>query len=270
MLEKILISSPQNNDCFSVSLAGITYPTPDYLIIRPKSLMCVIEYIVSGEGTVFCDDNEYHVKKGDAYILPIGKNHRYFSSADNPWEKKWINIAGTLSQALLQAYGISEIIHFPSCNIEYLFDEFFNFCENNNDIDEINNYAAIVFHRMIQFISANTAHIENETAAKIKNYINSSIYEKLSVNAIAYNSGLSVSQLGRIFKSEYGTTVYSYILDRKTETAENLLRNTALPIKEIAYMLNFTDEHYFSNIFKAKKNITPGECRKRYNKTQND
>lgn len=262
-MEKIIISLPKNNNCFSVSLAGITYPTPDYLIIRPKSSLCVIEYIVSGKGTVFCDDNEYCVKKGDVYILPQSKKHRYFSSADDPWEKKWINITGTLSSALLQAYGISEIIHFPSCNIENLFDEFFDFCEKNTDIDKINNFAAIIFHRMVQFISSNTVHIENETASKIKNFINSNIYEKLSVKELAYNNGISVSQLGRIFKAEYGTTVYSYILDRKIETAENLLRNTALSVKEISYLLHFTDEHYFSNIFKAKKNITPGECRKR-------
>ena len=73
---------------------------------------------------------------------------------------------------------------------------------------------------------------------------------------------MSVSQLGRIFKAEYGMTVYAYILKRKIETAENLLRNTSLSVKEIADTLSFTDEHYFSNIFKKKTCMTPCEYRR--------
>ena len=32
--------------------------------------------------------------------------------------------------------------------------------------------------------------------------------------------------------------------------------------KEIAETLGFTDEHYFNNIFKKKRGITPGKARK--------
>ena len=38
--------------------------------------------------------------------------------------------------------------------------------------------------------------------------------------------------------------------------------NTNLSVKQIAYELSFTDEYYFSNIFKQKVGISPGKYRK--------
>ena len=114
----------------------------------------------------------------------------------------------------------------------------------------------------MQQLSADTSNTVPSAAAEIKNYIDGNIYEKLTAGSVADNAGFSVSQLGRIFKAEYGETVYSYILKQKIKTAENLLINTGLSVKEISDMLKFTDEHYFCNIFKKKLGVTPGKLRK--------
>ena len=60
-----------------------------------------------------------------------------------------------------------------------------------------------------------------------------------------------------MFKRAYGITPYDYILTRKIETAKLLLKNSSLSVKEIAYRLNFADEHYFSNIFLQKTGVRP-------------
>ena len=69
-------------------------------------------------------------------------------------------------------------------------------------------------------------------------------------------------KLDYISQSEYGETVYSYILEQKIRTAENLLKNSGLSVKEISDMLKFTDEHYFCNIFKKKRGVTPARYRR--------
>lgn len=270
-MEKILfLSAPTDIKAaaFEVILAGITYPDPDYRIFRKCSELYVVEYITSGEGTVILGGREYHPKKGDAYILPQGAEHRYFSSPNNPWEKKWMNIQGELCQSLISAYGIEDTVYFPDSSVGGLFDDFFEFCGQNTDIYKINEYGAVIFHRIVQRLSANAEKKVSNAAKETKRYIDSGIYEKLSAESAAKNAGFSVSQLGRIFKKEYGKTVYSYILDRKIGTAENLLRNTSLSVKEISQMLNFTDEHYFCNIFKKKRRMTPGEYRREASKKE--
>ena len=128
--------------------------------------------------------------------------------------------------------------------------------------NEINNFGAVIFHRIVQKLAENTEKKEENPAEKIKKYIDGNIYDKINAKSVARASGFSVSQIGRLFKNEYGTTVYSYILEQKIKAAEKLLKNSSLSIKETASILNFTDEHYFCNIFKRKRGMTPGEFRK--------
>lgn len=102
-----------------------------------------------------------------------------------------------------------------------MFDEFFDFCLGETDINRINEKGALIFHRIVQRLAANSQKKSENPAAEIKAYIDGNIYEKLTAASVAQNAGFSVSQLGRIFKSEYGETVYSYILEQKIRTAEN-------------------------------------------------
>uniref|UniRef100_UPI003FF13C24 helix-turn-helix domain-containing protein n=1 Tax=Eisenbergiella tayi TaxID=1432052 RepID=UPI003FF13C24 len=48
-------------------------------------------------------------------------------------------------------------------------------------------------------------------------------------------------------------------MSRKVDTACLLLRNTGLTVKEIAYRLQFSDEHYFSNLFRQRTGSPPGK-----------
>ena len=49
---------------------------------------------------------------------------------------------------------------------------------------------------------------------------------------------------------------------RRLETARLLLRGTALPVREIAFRLCFSDEHYFSSLFRRKTGQTPSAYRR--------
>ena len=44
--------------------------------------------------------------------------------------------------------------------------------------------------------------------------------------------------------------------------AFNELKNTRMPIREIAGYVGFANEHYFSSSFKLHTGMTPGEYRK--------
>lgn len=85
------------------------------------------------------------------------------------------------------------------------------------------------------------------------------IYEKLTIRQLSEAASLSPSQLTRVFRRAYGQTPYEYILSRKVDTACLLLRNTGLTVKEIAYRLQFSDEHYFSNLFRQRTGSPPGK-----------
>lgn len=264
-MEKIFLIPPSDMSDklpFILTLAGITYPDAEYKIYRECSELYVIEYVEKGAGTVICGSESYRIEKGDVYILPAGFEHRYYSDKKEPWKKKWMNVSGELCERLTEIYGIDKRVHFPKTDIGGLFDELFDYLAKHPADNEINSYSAIIFHRMIQRLAENSEKKHTGTAQNVKSFIDCNIYRKINAELVAEKFRFSVSQLSRLFKREYGATVYNYILEQKIATAEKLLQNSSLTVKQIADMLNFTDEHYFCNIFKKKRGVTPGRIRK--------
>lgn len=87
------------------------------------------------------------------------------------------------------------------------------------------------------------------------------------------NNDFSVEDLGSVvglnrtsfyykIKSLTGYTPVEFIRDVRIKRAAQLLMNSQLLIKEIAYMTGFSDMKYFTKSFKNKYDVTPSEYRK--------
>lgn len=250
---------------FYVEMAGITYPDSGYHIIRKSSYIHCFEYVINGEGIVQVGDQINYPCKGDLYILPKGQSHDYCSLPQNPFKKIWMNVSGPLCDELIHVYFLAGVLIVKQIDIYPLFKEFLEVCENKElSLDEIYMRCSLIFHRIIIKISEHLSAQRSEqcktaTASDIKLYIDRNIYENLSIEGISKQVNLSPSQINRVFKKAFGTTPYDYIITRKISTAKLLLKNTTLTIKEIAYKLNFADEHYFSNVFLQKTGMRPSK-----------
>jgi AraC-like DNA-binding protein len=248
---------------FNIEITGITYPDPHYSVERKKSAIYCMEYIMNGEGTVHVDNEVFYPTKGDIYILPIGHHHRYYSAQHNPWEKIWMNVSGPLCDMLFQVYNLEGILWIKDLDLYELFKKFLTICEQKEvSTNQILQQCALVFHEIIAAISVHlcdTTIVKNIAAYRVKEYIDHNINDKFTMNILADIASLSPSQLTRVFKKEFSTSPYEYILTQKIRTAKLLLANTNLSIKQIAYKLNFADEHYFSNSFKSRSGVSPKE-----------
>lgn len=251
---------------FYVELAGISYPNPNYDIQRERSDIYVLEYIISGTGTVEVDGKIFHPTAGDVYLLPRGSRHHYYASREDPFHKIWMNVSGDLCPQLIRLYRLSGKYHFRNIDLREQFERFLKICQDRDtDIRVLCDRCSLVFLEILQHLSR---HMEqksaaNEYAAQAKDFCDRNIYQKITVNDAAKHVGLSVSQLNRLFKQEYDSTVYAYILSNKISTAKALLTGTSMAVSEIAFLLKFADEHYFTNIFKQKTQMTPTQFRNR-------
>ena len=61
-----------------------------------------------------------------------------------------------------------------------------------------------------------------------------------------------------------GISPGQFILQKKMETATQLLTSTDLPIASIADSLGFGSQFYFSNFFKKQTGMTPSSYRRLY------
>lgn len=80
---------------------------------------------------------------------------------------------------------------------------------------------------------------------------------------ISENCGLSSGYLQRMFKNSTGRTLYSLLNDVRMSRAKTFLADTDLPIKEIAFRLNFCEQSAFAAAFKKQTGDTPRNFRLR-------
>jgi AraC-like DNA-binding protein len=79
--------------------------------------------------------------------------------------------------------------------------------------------------------------------------------------SIAKSLNISYSWFRRVFKQYTGFSPAQYQMEIKIQKSKELLTSTIMPVKEIAYDLNFQSVSYFVTFFKAKTGLPPSEYR---------
>ena len=82
------------------------------------------------------------------------------------------------------------------------------------------------------------------------------------VSAVVDHLKIDRSYFYRLFKNETGLSPVDYINRRRISQAETLLSNSSLSIKDVAFSVGFTDQMYFSRVFKRLNGQPPSEFRR--------
>jgi len=267
MREEFIYFPPgKKEDLFSVDLAGISYCDGSYCIQRKHSEFFVWEYIMKGKGTVIAGGKEYQACAGDMYFLPIGSNHIYYSDAEEPWEKIWVNATGSLTNTLFREYNPGNMVVFKNAGGQEFLERVHEVGRDPNlSVPDKHERTALIFHEALQYLSKQFYKADSflsKEAVLMKEYLDNHIDQNVSLKELCGLVYLSESQVVRIFKKNFGKTPHEYMLEIKLEQAKKLLLNSKLMIWEIAEQMHFCDEHYFSAIFKKKTGKTPMEYRK--------
>ena len=114
-------------------------------------------------------------------------------------------------------------------------------------------------------VNKNKTWIENKdtkkSLANVAQYIRNHYEEDITLQHIADKFFLSREHLSRKFKQEYGQTITDYVTEVRMKKAKELLSNPTYKIYEVAYLVGYHDEKYFSKVFKKIVNVTPNEFR---------
>lgn len=88
-------------------------------------------------------------------------------------------------------------------------------------------------------------------------------HEEWPVRRLAEVSAVSEAYFAREFKRAFGLPPHRYLLTRRIERASALLRDTDLPITDIALQTGWTSIGTFGRIFRDITGDSPGELRAR-------
>jgi transcriptional regulator GlxA family with amidase domain len=98
---------------------------------------------------------------------------------------------------------------------------------------------------------------------RAKDRIDAASHEQWPVRRLAAVSGVSEAHFARSFKTAFGLPPHRYLLTRRIERAKALLRDTDLPVIDIALQTGWESLGTFGRVFRDITGESPTELRAR-------
>lgn len=96
---------------------------------------------------------------------------------------------------------------------------------------------------------------------RICEFIEAHLSEKISLDDLSSMAGLSPHHFSRAFQQSIGMPPHRYLLRRRLEHVEQMLRDTQLPLAEIALSVGFADQSHLARHFRRMTGVPPSLVR---------
>lgn len=138
------------------------------------------------------------------------------------------------------------------------FDEIFSM--KMKRVTDICTQTTIHFTTMMRKL--NVASTGNRFLEKATEFVKNTLFDDCSIDKFAQEMYMSKSTLYRIIMKMTGEPPLTFIRNVKMNRAVDLLLNSQLTVKEIAYSCGFNDPKYFTRCFRKEFGVTPKQYRK--------
>ena len=113
----------------------------------------------------------------------------------------------------------------------------------------------------------NRRSVSGEDAVRLADvaaFITAHCADELPLERLGRIGCMSISKLKDAFHVRYGCTITQYIQGQRTEQAGRLLRETDLPVSQVAAIVGYQNPSRFAEIFRRNTGRSPAEYRRAY------
>lgn len=97
-----------------------------------------------------------------------------------------------------------------------------------------------------------------EGLARAREILERNFTEPMTISSLAKMVYMNEYKLKTGFKEVYGQSLYSYVVDKRMETARQLFDEKKMRVKEVAGMVGYTNISHFIEAFRKKFGVNPG------------
>lgn len=256
-----------------LNYCGIESCEPDHSFGPYVRRSFVIHIVLEGQGHYQYENQTYHLKAGQAFLIYPDITTTYWAEPSDPWRYMWVGFSGILAESMTTRSGFTR--ETPVISIK---DSSDLFACINHILDRPHLTYVDYLQRQGELYKFFGYLIENSlrpSITKDKHDYPQSYYVKQAVTYIKYHYmdpvkidglasyiGITRSYLTTCFQKEIHMSPKEYLMDVRMRKAAELLENSSLSIGEIAASVGYPDQLGFSKRFKEKFGMSPKHYRK--------
>lgn len=222
----------------------------------------ILIYCTEGKGIIEVENQIYRLEKSDAFCIPRNVRHKYYADEKEPWSILWVHFKGDNTNY----FPLEErkIVHINSRHSDnrmmVLFNLLFRVLERNYTIGNfiyISQVLSLILSEIYFREKVDESSVQDRHVTMVIRYMYQHLRENLTLEEISEEVQLSKSYLNAVFKAQTGKSPVEFFIHLKMQEACKLLKSTDYYIYEVSSELGYTDQYYFSRIFKKVVGVSP-------------
>ncbi len=233
----------------------------------------LIHYIMSGKGIFIYNNETYHLRAGQGFLICPNILSYYKADKEQPWEYCWIGFQGRKAKHYLSQLNLNMKQPIFYCqskeSIEKIVRQMMDTKSYSNGREL--RLTGLLYHFFAELAQSETPsssmdHGQNYSQIyvnKATDFIEKNYSRKITIENIADYVGIDRKYLSRLFKDILHTSPQSFLINYRLNKACILLVENKLSITHIAHSVGYDDALLFSKMFKKYKGMSPTQYRKR-------
>jgi AraC-like DNA-binding protein len=246
-------------------------------IVRHHSLWL----IVKGKGSFDINGTQYPAEAGKLFFFSPGMQVERKTDPENPMEYYFLRFHYTESYDEKEQWIFNEMpsVPFPlqgmytvqnTPQLIYLLEQLDTLWKRRGHITAMRRKLMLQELFLTLMLDFRAQKITGDTTAAIEltqDYMVGHYQEPLTLEGLSQMAGLSVSHYSRLFKKIIGYSPIDYLTHIRMDRAKELLSLSDYRLKSIANSVGYSDEFYFSRIFKKVTEHSPRAYAKKHKST---
>jgi AraC-like DNA-binding protein len=246
---------------------------PSYYTSREEFASYLMKITVDGCGQLEYNGQTYLIPPGHFFLIDCKKPQYYRTApeADN-WHAMWVHFYGANAKAYYDAFlthnngspiGLfsvpSKVLTIFTALLEL---DFSGHNQMMVDFQAASLLTQLLSECVLSTMTKSKASDVPHIIQSVRMYLLNHFQEKHTLEELGNRFSINPYYLQKQFKRYVGMSPSEYQIFLRMTKAKELIRNTKMPLGEIALAVGIENLGYFTRLFKHQENMTPQEYRK--------
>ena len=228
--------------------------------------------VLSGEGTLSYEGNEYTLQSGDMAFIDCRKAYSH-TTGDNLWSLRWCHFCGPTLSFVYEKYierggkavfrpmdidpflTVLDALYTLASGSDYLRDMRIN--------EQLNTLCTLLMEQSWHPEESKSSY-KKTSVADVKEYLDQNYSSRITLDDLSARFYINKYYLTRVFKEQYGQSISTYLTALRITHAKQLLRFSDKSVEEIGLECGLGAIHYFSRVFKEIEGVPPSVYRSQW------